>query len=96
MQGSDVNTSSVTGLLKHADDTINQKKEKVDRIAWQIHLLNGIYVCFAIAGTCLALIDRRYFYVGTCCLLIFKNIVLVYSICRISKFIKTLTNAAPN
>ena len=58
--------------------------------------MNSVIVVLAFSGTGLALIDQRYFYVSTCTLLIFKNIILVVSICRISDFIKTLDFASPN
>ena len=95
-QGDDVNTTSFTGLLTHADEIITKKKARVEEIEYNIHIMNGIYVLCAIGGTCTSLIDRQYFYISTCCLLIFKNIILVLSICRISNFIKTLNVAAPN
>ena len=96
VQGDDVNTTSFTGLLTHADEIITKKKARVEEIEYNVHIMNGIYVLCAIGGTCTTLIDRQYFYISTCCLLIFKNIILVFALCRISNFIKTLNNAAPN
>ena len=96
VQGDDVNTTSFTGLLTHADEIITKKKARVEEIEYNIHIMNGIYILCAIGGTLTSLIDNQYFYISTCCLLVFKNIILVFSICRISNFIKTLDNAAPN
>lgn len=58
VQGDDVNTTSFTGLLSHADEIITKKKARVEEIEYNIHIMNGIYVLCAIGGSCTTLIDR--------------------------------------
>ena len=49
------------------------------------------------AGCCLfALFAPTYLYISSCILLIFKNAILVFSICRFKSFIKTIEYAMPN
>ena len=46
--------------------------------------------------TVIAKFDEQYLYISNCCLLMFKNIILVVAICRIKDFIRTIEVCIPN
>ena len=58
--------------------------------------MNTIATIVASGCTVIAKFYEQYLYITNCCLLIFKNIILVVAIFRIKEFIRTIEVCIPN
>ena len=89
-------SSALPELMKKVDLAISSQKDAMRRIDRCIIILNITAFMIAIGNCFFVILYTYYFYMTTGFLLVMKNCILVYSICRIRAFVKTIEYVLPN